>query len=171
MKRGNKTVCKRRYPFDLSPEDVVLEDGTWQSKRLNPRLNSWCPAITLNLRCNNDIKLITNGPGTKSLSFYICKYAAKSQGKERNVAAVMTKTFMYHNQDPRGFTDLRERHRLLLFRLVHALNREQEIAGPMVMSYLMGWGDTYKSHKYEPLYWGSFVKELRKFDDTMGMQR
>jgi len=31
----------------------------------------------------------------------------------------------------------------MLFRLVNTVNHEQELAAPMVMSYLMGWGDTY----------------------------
>ena len=53
-----------------------------------------------------------------------------------------------------------DQQRLLLFRLVHAINREQELAAPMVISYLMGWGDTYRSHHYSPIYWGSFVAEL-----------
>lgn len=56
--------------------------------------------------------------------------------------------------------DLRNQQRLLLFRLVHTINREQELAAPMVMSYLMGWGDTYRSHHYTPIYWSSFVSAL-----------
>ena len=56
------------------------------------------------------------------------------------------------------------RHRLLLIRCMSALNREQELSGPQVMSYLMGWGDSYKSHNYTPVNWWSLKKALaRKF--------
>jgi len=45
---------------------------------------------------------------------------------------------------------------------MQTINREQELAAPMVMSYLMGWGDTYRSHHYTPIYWSSFVSSLLK---------
>ena len=32
----------------------------------------------------------------------------------------------------------------------------------MVISYLMGWGDTYRSHHYAPIYWSTFVGFLFK---------
>lgn len=65
-----------------------------------------------------------------------------------------------HTERTPYFQDLRNQQRLLLFRLVHTINREQELAAPMVMSYLMGWGDTYRSHHYTPIYWSSFVFAL-----------
>ncbi|KIN93982.1 hypothetical protein M404DRAFT_169524, partial [Pisolithus tinctorius Marx 270] len=36
----------------------------------------------------------------------------------------------------------------------------QELAVPMVMSYLIGWSDTYCSHQYMVVYWMLFVTEL-----------
>lgn len=56
---------------------------------------------------------------------------------------------------------LREQQRLLLFRVVHAINREQELAAPMVISYLMGWGDVKRSHHYVPVYWSSFARAIQ----------
>ena len=49
---------------------------------------------------------------------------------------------------------------LLIFRLVHTINREQELAAPLVMSYLMGWDDNFTSHNYAPIFWNSFVGSL-----------
>ena len=37
---------------------------------------------------------------------------------------------------------------LLLFQIVQSINREQELATPMVISYLMGWGDVLRSNSY-----------------------
>ena len=37
-------------------------------------------------------------------------------------------------------------HCLVPFRLFYAINRAQEVAEPMVISYSMRWGDTYRSH-------------------------
>ena len=78
---------------------------------------------------------------------------------------------MHHESRTLTTKTIQEKHRLLLFRLSHAINREQEIAGPLVMSYLMGWGDTYKSHNYQTLYWGSFVKELKTLEQNIGTIR
>ena len=81
----------------------------------------------------------------------------------------MAKGYAYHleqiasNSKTFDYVDeLRDTQRLLVFRLVHAINREQELAAPMVISYLMGWGDTYRSHRYTSIYWSSFVGMLMK---------
>lgn len=155
--RNGRYRCKRRAPFDLSPEDTVDERGSWKSKRTYPYLNGWMPAVLHNVRCNNDVKLLTNGADTKNCSFYITSYAAKKQQKHHNMSAIMSKGYAYHMDRSAYLQSLQDQQRLLLFRLVHTINREQEIAAPMVMSYLMGWGDCYHSHHYTVVYWGSFV--------------
>lgn len=160
--------CKRRAPFEISESDKIDEKGNWHQRRLYGYVNGWVPGILVNARCNNDGKLITNGQDTKGTSAYLTLYAAKKQGQNYNASAIMAKGFAYHldNLSTRvssSYLDsIRDSQRLLLFRLVHALNREQELAGPMVISYLMGWEDTYRSHHYSPIYWSSFVQCLIK---------
>ena len=122
-------------------------------------MNGWNPALSVNLRCNNDIKLLTNTCDTMNITYYITSYQTKKQGRNFNMSAVLTKGYAFHCQRPYVET-LQDQQRLLLFCLVHAINREQELAAPMVMSYLMGWGDTYCSHHYSPIYWSSFVGQL-----------
>lgn len=160
-KRG-KLVCKRRAPFELADDDFVTETGLSGPKRLYGYVNAWCPSILLNARCNNDIKFLTNGGDTKNITFYVTSYAAKKQGRNHNVSAVMAQAFAYHLDHPKPayVDDLRDQQRLLLFRLVHAINREQELAAPMVISYLMGWGDVFRSHTYTSIYWSSVVGAL-----------
>jgi hypothetical protein len=154
--------CKRRAPFELSEEDCIDEQGHWKSKRLFGFLNGWVPAITLNARCNNDGKLLTNGTDTKNVTFYVTIYQTKKQGKHYNMSALLAKGYAYHSHHTAYLDSLRDNQRLLLFRLIHTINREQELAAPMVISYLMGWGDTYRSHHYSPVYWSSFVSALLK---------
>ena len=45
-------------------------------------------------------------------------------------------------------------------RLMNALLKEQELAAVMVIAYLMGWGDIFKSHHYTPLFRSTFVRHL-----------
>ena len=153
--------CKWRAPFPLSPHDVVDSSGHWIPKRLYAYVNSWVPALTVNVWCKNDGKLLTSGKDTKNIAYYVTNYAAKKQGKTYNLSAILAKGYAYHLKWQSTYIDdLRDQQRLLLFRLVHTINREQELAAPMVISYLMGWQDTYRSHKYVTIYWSSFLSML-----------
>ncbi|KAF8836902.1 hypothetical protein BDN67DRAFT_873647, partial [Paxillus ammoniavirescens] len=154
--------CKRRVPFETSSEDMVDELGQWKMKRSYEYLNGWVPLLTVNLRCNNDGKLLMNSRDTTNVTFYVAVYQMKKQGKSHNISAVLAKGFAYHTQRSPYLESLWDQQHLLLFRLIHAINREQEIAAPMVISYLMGWGDTFHSHHYVPMYWSSFVGALLK---------
>lgn len=160
--RQNQLVCKRRAPFQVSDDDFVTKTSLCGPKRLYGYINAWVPSILINARCNNDGKFLTSGAETKNITFYVTSYAAKKQGKNYNVSAVMADGYAYHLDHPKPeYVDsIRDQQRLLLFRLVHSINREQELAAPMVISYLMGWGDVYRSHTYSPIYWGSFVGTL-----------
>lgn len=90
----------------------------------------------------------------------------------------MTKGFAYHAKQTTYTDKIRDQQRKLLFRLVHAINREQELSAPMVISYLMGWKDSYCSHRYTPIYWTSFVTaifeafpELRRRQGSNGFEK
>ncbi|THG94148.1 hypothetical protein EW026_g7265 [Hermanssonia centrifuga] len=160
-KRGD-VYCKRKAPFLIALDDFVTEAGTWGPKRLFPFMNAYCPHILVNMRCNNDIKLLTNGAETKNISFYITSYTTKKQSHHYNTSALLADGYAYHKRYPneKYLDDLRQSNRLMLFRLVNTVNREQELAGVMVISYLMRWGDTYCSHTYSAIFWSSFLRAL-----------
>ncbi|THG94190.1 hypothetical protein EW026_g7232 [Hermanssonia centrifuga] len=162
--KHGKLVCKRKAPWSTSNQDFVDETGHWGPKRLYPYVNGWNPSVLLYAGCNNDCKILTNGRDTKNLSYYVTSYAAKKQGRGFNMSAILAEGYAYHVQHPRAdYVDsLRDIQRLLIFRLVHSINREQELSGPMVISYLMSWGDVYRSHQYTAVYWSSFVSALSK---------
>jgi hypothetical protein len=154
--------CKRRAPFEKAAEDYVKSTGKWCQRREYEFMNGWVPGITVNVRCNNDGKFLTNGEDTKNISMYSIKYGTKAQGKHYNMSAVLAKGYAYNAAYPNpAYVDkLREQQRLMVFRLVHTINREQELAGPIVQSYLMNWGDTHCSHNYSTIFWTSFASFL-----------
>ena len=158
--RYGKVYCKRRAPWPLSHYDVVMESGKWEPKRTYGYQNGSCPAVTNNFRCNNDLKLMLHGPDTEGAGWYIGNYQAKKQGKSHNVSALMQRATSYHRSNDPYANDLMESHRLFLFRCANILNNQQELPLTMCMSYLMGWGDVYRSHNYIPLYWTSFHRTL-----------
>jgi hypothetical protein len=55
---------------------------------------------------------------------------------------------------------LREKNRLLIYRCFNILNRQAELSGPQVISYLMNWGDHITSHQFVSVYWGQLANAL-----------
>jgi len=155
--KHGKLVCKRRAPWELSGTEYIDEKGNWKPKRTHPYVNNYCPAISVALCCNNDIKLLTNGVDTKHALWYSTDYQTKKQNKNHNVSALMAKSLLYHEEHSDHLESVLERNRLLIFRCQHSINREMELSGQQVVAYLMGWGDRICSHHYVPLYW-SIVK-------------
>lgn len=142
------------------------EDGNCRIQRTFEYVNPWVSHFAVNLRCNNDMKFLTNGSDTRNLTFYASMYQTKKQGKNYNTSAVMTKGYEFHisqlGRSSNQIHNLRNKQWLLIFRIVHAMNREQELAGPMVVSYLMGWGDVIHSHHYTNIYWSTFTRTLHR---------
>nr|GAT46003.1 predicted protein [Mycena chlorophos] len=64
LKKG-RVVCKRRAPWPTADDAWVHENGDWGPKRVYPRLNAWNPPLIQVVRCNHDMKLVTNGADTK----------------------------------------------------------------------------------------------------------
>ncbi|CAK5284216.1 unnamed protein product [Mycena citricolor] len=174
--KSGRLQCKRRAPFQCATEDFVLENGECGPKRHFGFMNSWIPGVSINVRCNNDIKFLSHGSETQKITMYVVGYAAKPQMRHHNISAILANGYAYHVAHPNTMAgelveSLRDKQRLLLFRLVHAINREQELGAPMVISYLMGWGDNYRSHNYVPIYWSSFLATLfDRFPDLKCIQ-
>jgi len=155
MTRHGTRKCKRRAPFPVADNDWIDADGNWGPRRSYGYLNSWCPPLVPAIRANHDVKLITNGSETKSVAFYITSYATKQQRRSHNMSALLAHAVARHNANDAYQGDIRERNRLLLYRCWNALNRMSELSAPQVVMYLMGWGDSFASHRYVPLYWSS----------------
>ncbi|KAF9220558.1 hypothetical protein BS17DRAFT_651244, partial [Gyrodon lividus] len=123
--------------------------------------NAWIPGLTVNACCNNDGQLLTNSQEMTNISFYVTAYQRKKTREKPRYVSNLSQRICISMQTT-YLNSLCDQQRLLLFLLVHAINCKQELAAPMVMSYLMGWGDTCCSHHYVPIYWSLFVSALIK---------
>ena len=119
--------------------------------------------------CNNDVKLITSGSGTNDLAYYLFGYTAKKQGQSYNQAALLAKSHLFpdHAATQEGDSSLQEHARHLLIQCMNTLACEQEIAGPLVVTYLMGWGDIFQSHHFVPMYWKEIEVAVLAADPTL----
>jgi hypothetical protein len=77
------------------------------------------------------------------------------------MSALLGTALIYHQNHHPHFDSLREQNRLLIYRCFNVLNREVELSGPQVMSYLMGWGDRFTSHQYVSVYWCQLARALQ----------
>ncbi|KAI9435941.1 hypothetical protein H4582DRAFT_2112183 [Lactarius indigo] len=166
---GNRLTCKRRAPFPLANKDWIDETGKWGPRRTFAYFNNWNPTILQCLRSNHDIKLITNGVETKDIAWYITHYVAKKQKNSSNASALVAKTLAFHRARDTAKTDLLSQNKMLIQRCGNALSREQELSAPEVISYLMGWGDRFVSHRFETIHWHSVVRLLKKAYPMLGM--
>ncbi|KAG2029673.1 hypothetical protein BDR03DRAFT_987611 [Suillus americanus] len=63
------------------------------------------------------VKLITNGDGTKHITWYISSYAMKQQQHSCNASTLLAKTIVYHQQDEVHHSDIRTLNKQLLQRV------------------------------------------------------
>ncbi|KAF9507992.1 hypothetical protein BS47DRAFT_1373748 [Hydnum rufescens UP504] len=148
--------------WNLAEEDTVDHQGNWSPKHTYGFVNNYNPNLLVSLWYNHDIKLLTNGEDTKNATWYITKYATKNQQKLSNISALLAKGLAYHFQDEKYIDSIHDHSHLLVFQCFHTLNRNMEQSGPQVISYLMGWGDSFKSHNYAPLYWTAMAGYLHQ---------
>lgn len=130
-------ICKHRAPWELSMEEEINSDGQYKPQHTVLFMNNFCPAISVTLCCNNDIKLLLNGSDMKDCMWYSTTYQSKKQGKNHNISALMAKSMLYHNSHGSQTNDILDHNHLLIFHCQHTLNQEMELLGPQVITYLM----------------------------------
>ena len=160
-KEGNM-VCKRRAPWPLVERTIVHATGVLDLHRTYQFLNGYSPAILVCLRCNNDIKMVIYGKDTKTIGGYLTNYQNKDPSKSYNMSALLCSALTYHQNHLRHLESLCEQNRLLIYRCFNVLNREAELSGPQVMTYLMNWGDRFVSHQYVSVYWCQLANALEQ---------
>lgn len=160
LKRGRYS-CKRRAPFPTASSAWINEEGEWGPKRTCDRLNNWNPPMLHCLRANNDIKIITNGRLTAKLTFYITSYATKKQQTSSNVSALLAKDLAFHKKLNNKGLDIKRLNKRLIQRCANSLTKHREFSAPEIISYLMGWKDTYESHHFATIHLDSIVQALK----------
>lgn len=123
-------------------------------------VNNFCVTILRAIRSNMDIKFIGSGASAKAILFYITDYITKSQLKAhvayQILQAAVKKLENYNQSDD----ELTVKAKRMLVRCANALISQQELSAPQVVSYLMGYGDHYTSHRFRNLFWKSFENHI-----------
>lgn len=157
---SGQLTCKRGAPFALAVTEWVNSKGEWGPMRYCGYLNNWNDVILFSGRCNHDVKLIVNGVETCVLVLYTGNYATKKQVRQSNVSALLENKFTVHRKTSTSAADLVDNNKLLLQRCTNALFTQKEFSGPEIVALLMGWGDSFESHTYAPIYWDAALSAL-----------
>ena len=51
------------------------------------------------------------------------------------------------------------------------LNKQAELSGPQVISYLMNWGDSFASHQFVSVYWSQVANVLKEVYPSLVVER
>lgn len=135
--------------------DYRIEDGM---------VNNFCVTILRAIRSNMDIKFIGSGASAKAILYYITDYITKSQLKAHvayQILQAAVKKLENYTHDDDTFTVKAKR---MLVRCANALISQQELSAPQVVSYLMGYGDHYTSHRFRNLFWKSFENHIIRLE-------
>ncbi|KAJ6622841.1 hypothetical protein B0H10DRAFT_1787574, partial [Mycena sp. CBHHK59/15] len=136
--------------LDAETESILL-------RRLHPRINNFNDLILFLVRCNMDIKYIGSGDAAKALAFYISDYITKPT-LTTHIGLSAVEYAIKKNEEKfeaAGLAVPSEDVKHSLFtKTVMAMVSKQELSHQQVMSYLVGGGDCYTSHTFNPIMWG-----------------
>jgi len=141
-------------------------------RRLHPRINNYNDLVIFLLKCNMDIKFVGSGEAAKALVYYVTDYITKASLPTHAgllaLAYAIKRTNEHYSDGPMQ-PGIAEKSKTALVKVVNAMMSKQEVSHQQVMSYLVGGGDHYSSHKFAILYWAGFDNLVRRhFDESRG---
>ncbi len=147
--------------------EIDPETGSVLLRRLHPRIANYNDLILFLMRSNMDIKHVGSGEGAKALVYYVTDYVTKAPMPVHvGLSALLTAVEKAQDRvKDVSVVDART-SRGALTTTVNCLLSRQETSYPQVMSYLVGGGDHYASHRFRPLHFRAFERAVDRFWKT-----
>ena len=167
------TTCRFNYPRPII-QVTGFKNGVIQLKRLDTLCNNYNKAIISCLRCNMDVKFITNGQDAKATIFYITDYVTKSEMSifesvtlARDAVEKIDKNEYPRRQDP-NLTASENMSRRRIYTFLNILDSHVERSGQWVATLLLGLPLEYSSHKFKSFSTMSFVNFVHMNTEESG---
>jgi hypothetical protein len=155
--------CKARFPRPLFDQtEVNMETGTIDMKKGEMWLNTFTYLVTYLFRCNTDITSLHSGTAIKGVLLYVSNYVTKPALKTHVIFETVHSMFQRHSEIICGSDHQKDKARKLMTKIVNSLSAKLEMGSPMACMYLLGNPDHYTNFDFVPVYWQSFVREVRK---------
>jgi hypothetical protein len=153
--------CKARFPRPLFDETQVDPNtGALNVKKGEQWINTFTPIVTFLYRCNSDVTSLLSGTAIKAIVAYVTDYISKPGLKTYTIFDTIRTVFDRNSELLGGSLKRQEKARSLITKIINALTAKIEIGGPMAALYLLGNPDHYTSHKFIPVYWKNYVREV-----------
>ena len=153
--------CRARFPrptFDST--EVDPKTGALNVKKGEAWINTLTPVVTYLLRCNSDITSLLSGTSIKAIVAYISDYITKPGLKTYTIFDTIRCVFDRNTEMLGSSMRTKDKSRKLITQITNTLTSKLEIGGPMAALYLLGNPDHYTSHKFIPVYWKNYVREV-----------
>ncbi|KAH7907842.1 hypothetical protein BJ138DRAFT_1013894, partial [Hygrophoropsis aurantiaca] len=159
--------CKARFPRDIHPYTFVdKKTGALLMKKSEPMMNFFTSVVTYLFRCNTDVTSLLSGTAIKAVIAYISDYISKPSLKTYVVFDTIRSVFDKNTTLLSSSVERGEKARKIMTQIVNSLTSKMEIGAPMASLYLLENPDHYTSHEFIPIFWKSYVSEVRRFWDT-----
>ncbi|KAI0745899.1 hypothetical protein C8Q76DRAFT_577991, partial [Earliella scabrosa] len=142
---------------------TVIDDetGSIMLRRLHPWIASYNDLIMFAVRSNMDIKHIGSGEGAKALIYYITDYITKANLPTELGLAALLYAINRTSEKYKGVSEWEKKSTAgAVTILINSMLSKQEMSHPQIMSYLVGGGDHYTSHRYRVLHFGAFERTV-----------
>ena len=140
-----------------------FKNGVIQLKRLDTLCNNYNKALMSALRCNMDVRFITNGQDARATVFYITDYVTKSELSifesvtlAREAVAKIDKNEFPRPKDA-DLTEAENMSRRRVYTFLNILDSHVERSGQWVATLLLGFPLEYSSHTFKTFSIRSFV--------------
>lgn len=152
--------CRMRINGRTRATTGIDDDtGSILLRRLHPRIACYNEVVTFLMQCNMDIKHVGSGEAANALVQYITGYVTKASVPTHVGLAALLYAIRKLSGDgssaPQAGAD---NPKSALMMTVNRMLSRQEISHQQVMSYLVGGGDHYKSHRFRVLFLGAFER-------------
>ena len=155
-------LCRMRIDGSTRAQSGLDDEtGSILLRRLHPRIASYNDLVIFLMKSNMDIKFIGSGEAAKALLYYITDYITKASLPAYIGLGALSYAIQKVNEKfPSLSEDTRSRGALNM--TVNRMMSSQEVSHQQVMSYLVGGGDVYTSHRFKVLHWGAFDRLFRR---------
>jgi hypothetical protein len=164
---------KCRFDFQRPAVEIAeIKDGVIFLRRRQGHgwVNNYNDIFSAAMRCNNDIKFISNGADSKALSHYITDYITKNAMRSHNIFPLLLSAIedleKFPMQRDSIFSDNEQKARNLIVKCMNKLTTQSERSGPEVASVLLQYPMHYTQHQFTKLYTSGFMAWFAKEDNV-----
>ncbi|KAI0715422.1 hypothetical protein C8Q76DRAFT_602314, partial [Earliella scabrosa] len=147
---------------------IDAETGSILLRHLHPRIANYNDLVIFLMKSNMDIKHIGSGEGAKALIYYITDYITKSSLPTHLGLAALMYAITRAGEKYKGVQEWSSKEDSgALTMLINSMLARQEVSHPQIMSYLVGGGDHYTSHRFRVLHYGAFDRQNSESEEEV----